>query len=83
MAAVSYNHVELVKTLIVLGANVNLGDKEMDTPLHVCETQECALILLQHHANLQAKNENEQTVCLNYLYVEREKKFKEYVVVSQ
>ncbi|KAG6973948.1 hypothetical protein JG688_00003297 [Phytophthora aleatoria] len=60
-AAVSYNHMELVVFLLASGADVKLGDNEMDTPLHRCETVECAKLLLDHGADLNARNSEGQT----------------------
>ncbi|KAI9911889.1 hypothetical protein PsorP6_009394 [Peronosclerospora sorghi] len=63
-AAVSYSHMELVKFLLANGAKVELGsdgvdwvgDNDMDTPLHRCETVEFAQVLLDHGADLNARN---------------------------
>ncbi|KAL4154761.1 hypothetical protein PRNP1_006877 [Phytophthora ramorum] len=60
-AAVSYNHMELVVVLLASGAQATLGDNEMDTPLHRCETVECAKLLLEHGADLNARNSEGQT----------------------
>ncbi|EEY64277.1 uncharacterized protein PITG_02822 [Phytophthora infestans T30-4] len=60
-AAVSYNHMELVVFLLASGADVKLGDNDMDTPLHRCETVECAKLLLEHGAGLNARNSEGQT----------------------
>ncbi|KAG7401735.1 hypothetical protein PHYBOEH_011024 [Phytophthora boehmeriae] len=60
-AAVSYNHIELVVFLLASGAHATLGDNEKDTPLHRCETVECAKILLDHGADLNARNADGQT----------------------
>ncbi|KAG7383552.1 hypothetical protein PHYPSEUDO_003589 [Phytophthora pseudosyringae] len=60
-AAVSYSHMELVVFLLASGADVKLGDNEMDTPLHRCETVECAKLLLDHGADLNARNSEGQT----------------------
>jgi ankyrin repeat protein len=37
-AAVSYNHIELVRYLLSNGADLNLKDEDGDTPILVCET---------------------------------------------
>ncbi|RLN86712.1 hypothetical protein BBJ28_00020804 [Nothophytophthora sp. Chile5] len=37
------------------------GDNDMDTPLHRCETVECAKLLLEHGAELNARNAEGQT----------------------
>ncbi|CAH0475542.1 unnamed protein product [Peronospora belbahrii] len=60
-AAVSYNHMELVVFLLASGAQVQLGDNDMDTPLHRCETVECAQLLLDHGADMHAHNSEGQT----------------------
>lgn len=60
-AAVSYNHIDLVVFLLQNGASATLGDNDMDTPLHRCETVECARILLEHGAALNARNTEGQT----------------------
>ncbi|KAK1947485.1 Ankyrin repeat-containing protein [Phytophthora citrophthora] len=60
-AAVSYNHMELVVFLLASGADVKLGDNDMDTPLHRCESAECAKLLLDHGADLNARNSDGQT----------------------
>ncbi|KAG2785777.1 hypothetical protein PC129_g16144 [Phytophthora cactorum] len=60
-AAVSYNHMELVVFLLASGADVKLGDNDMDTSLHRCETVECAKLLLDHGADLNARNSEGQT----------------------
>eukprot|EP00644_Phytophthora_capsici_P013486 jgi/Phyca11/115986/e_gw1.29.197.1 len=60
-AAVSYNHMELVVFLLAVGADVKLGDNDMDTPLHRCESAECAKLLLDHGADLNARNAEGQT----------------------
>ncbi|KAL3674816.1 hypothetical protein V7S43_000743 [Phytophthora oleae] len=60
-AAVSYNQMELVVFLLASGADVKLGDNDMDTPLHRCESVECAKLLLDHGADLNARNSEGQT----------------------
>ncbi|CAH0484944.1 unnamed protein product [Peronospora farinosa] len=60
-AAVSYSHMELVVFLLASGAEVQLGDNEMDTPLHRCETVECAKVLLDHGAEMNVRNSEGQT----------------------
>ncbi|CAI5738563.1 unnamed protein product [Peronospora destructor] len=60
-AAVSYSHMELVVFLLASGAEVQLGDNEMDTPLHRCETVECAEVLLDHGADMNVRNSEGQT----------------------
>ncbi|CAK4636836.1 hypothetical protein LEN26_019475 [Aphanomyces euteiches] len=60
-AAVSYNHIELVQFLLSAGASATLGDFDNETPLHFCESVECAQILLQHGAHINAKNADQRT----------------------
>nr|CCA19416.1 conserved hypothetical protein [Albugo laibachii Nc14] len=60
-AAVSYNHAELALILLKHGSSPTLADNDLDTPLHRCETVECAKILLQHGATLNAKNRDGKT----------------------
>uniref|UniRef100_K3WTT2 Uncharacterized protein n=1 Tax=Globisporangium ultimum (strain ATCC 200006 / CBS 805.95 / DAOM BR144) TaxID=431595 RepID=K3WTT2_GLOUD len=60
-AAVSYNHTELVVLLLQNGAIATLGDNDNDTPLHRCETVEIAKILLEHGAELNARNAEGRT----------------------
>jgi len=38
------------------------GDNDMDTPLHRCETVECAKLLLEHGAELNERNSEGRTV---------------------
>ncbi|KAJ0410432.1 hypothetical protein P43SY_002764 [Pythium insidiosum] len=60
-AAVSYNHLELVLFLLSNGASVTLADNDLDTPLHRAETVDCAKLLLQHGAELNARNSEGRT----------------------
>ncbi|OWZ05549.1 hypothetical protein PHMEG_00022343 [Phytophthora megakarya] len=60
-AAVSYSHMDLVVFLLASGADVKLGDDDMDTPLHRCESVECAKLLLERGADLNARNSEGQT----------------------
>ena len=55
-AAVSYGHVALARFLLERGADPNIRDNDDDTPLHVCETVECAELLLDAGAQLDARN---------------------------
>lgn len=55
-AAASYNHLELMRTLIARGGNVDLPDHEGDTPIYVAETAEMCQLMLSlgadlHHVN--------------------------------
>ncbi|DBA04763.1 TPA: hypothetical protein N0F65_004400 [Lagenidium giganteum] len=60
-AAVSYGHVELLRFLLDNGASVMMPDNDMETPLHHCETVECAKILLESGAELNARNAEGRT----------------------
>ncbi|KAJ2719300.1 hypothetical protein GGI07_005294 [Coemansia sp. Benny D115] len=55
-AAASWKHIELLKYLIESGGDVNICDSDGDTPLHICEDKECALLLLENGADASAKN---------------------------
>ncbi len=55
-AAVSYGHVDILEYLLSTECDVNVEDSEGDTPLHFCETQECAELLIASGATLQHKN---------------------------
>ncbi|KAJ1984028.1 hypothetical protein H4R33_004523 [Dimargaris cristalligena] len=77
-AAVSYNHLYLVEYLLAHNANVNITDNDSDTPLHVCETVECAIFLVNRRADINHQNseglkphesaeENEHYDVANYL----------------
>ncbi|BFZ64817.1 hypothetical protein YB2330_005970 [Saitoella coloradoensis] len=62
-AAASYNHVDLLKQLLSLpGANPNAGDSDGDTPLYVCETVECAQLLLEAGADPSWRNKEGKSV---------------------
>jgi len=61
-AAVSYGHLEVAKLLLERGADPNITDNDNDTPLHVCETVECAELLLAANARLDAVNSAGQQV---------------------
>ncbi|GLD95427.1 hypothetical protein PINS_up004071 [Pythium insidiosum] len=52
---------ELVHFLIANGASVTLADNDLDTPLHRAETVDCAKLLLQHGAELNARNSEGRT----------------------
>jgi ankyrin repeat protein len=45
-----------------------VGDNDMDTPLHMCESIECANLLLQRGAELNARNAEGRTVREWYMY---------------
>eukprot|EP00160_Parvularia_atlantis_P021053 Unigene8966_Nuclearia_a/m.27450 Unigene8966_Nuclearia_a/g.27450 ORF Unigene8966_Nuclearia_a/g.27450 Unigene8966_Nuclearia_a/m.27450 type:complete len:176 (+) Unigene8966_Nuclearia_a:57-584(+) len=55
-AAASYGHAELLELLLKRGANPIIRDCDDDTPLHQAETVACAQLLLDHGADLLAKN---------------------------
>jgi len=55
-AACSYGHTVLLCWMINEGGDVNLLDEDGDTPLHVCESPECADVLIQAGADQNAVN---------------------------
>ena len=55
-AAASYGNVDVLKWLLEHGGRVDLTDADGDTPLHACETAECADLLLAHGAALALEN---------------------------
>lgn len=61
-AAASYSLVDIVRLLLGRGANPNICDNDNDTPLHVCESPECADLLLKAGANLHAVNSQGRNV---------------------
>lgn len=61
-AAASYNHFELLSTLISRGGNVNLPDYEGDTPIYVAETAEMCRLLISQGADLAHVNGEGLTV---------------------
>ncbi|KAF0690709.1 Aste57867_17919 [Aphanomyces stellatus] len=60
-AAVSYSHADIVHYLLAAGASATLGNSDNETPLHYCESVECAQILLQHGADINATNAEQRT----------------------
>jgi uncharacterized protein len=64
-AAASYNHLELLKTLInEFGVNINLRDEDGETALFVVETVEAAQTLVNElNIDVLAKNSEGQTAC--------------------
>ena len=52
----SYGHLELARYLLAHGADPQIRDGDDDTPLHVCETVECAELLLAAGAALDSVN---------------------------
>lgn len=61
-AASSYNHLDLLETLVSHGGNVNLSDHDGDTPLFVAETREMCALLLKLGADLNHRNHAGLTV---------------------
>jgi Ankyrin repeats (3 copies) len=59
-AAASYGHVDILEYLLSQECNVNVEDADGDTPLHFCESQECAELLLVSGAELEHKNAEDQ-----------------------
>ena len=53
----SYGHTELLRWLLANGADAAITDADGDTPLHVCETPECAALLVDAGADLRAQND--------------------------
>ena len=43
-------------------SDLKTGDNDRDTPLHLCETVECAQVLLEAGADLNARNSDGRTV---------------------
>jgi uncharacterized protein len=62
-AAASYNHLDLLRTLILeLDVPVDLRDEDGETALFVCETVECARILVEElHADPTMKGDEGKT----------------------
>lgn len=55
-AAASYGNADVLRWLLENGGRTDLTDNDGDTPLHVCETAECADLLLEKGAVLTAAN---------------------------
>ena len=60
-AAASYGHADLLRWLLAAGASAVIVDTDGDTPLHVCETPECAVALLAAGADLAAQDDAGKT----------------------
>lgn len=62
-AAVSYNHLDLLRTLITsFGVNVNIKDEDGETALFVAETVECAKLLVEElKADISVRGAEEKT----------------------
>ncbi|KAJ1658332.1 hypothetical protein IWQ61_002408 [Dispira simplex] len=60
-AAISYNHYDLADYLLKHGADPNIMDTDRDTPLFVCETVECARLLVDHGGQVSHRNDEQQT----------------------
>ncbi|KAF5273684.1 hypothetical protein FQA39_LY07374 [Lamprigera yunnana] len=59
--AADRGHSDIMEALILHGANVNLRDAEMQTPLHYaafCGHMDCINVLLKNNANLTFKDQN-------------------------
>ena len=61
-AASSYGHPQVVSFLVEHGADVHAQDEDGDTPLHACESVECARLLLAAGADLGATNRKDRVV---------------------
>jgi ankyrin repeat protein len=75
-AAASYGHMGLLSYLLYIGSDPNIQDEDQDTPLHVCESVDCAKILIEHSADTTIRNRDGQSVscyrlsccsCVQYL----------------
>jgi uncharacterized protein len=60
-AAASYGNADVLRYLISKGARIDIVDVDGDSPLHSCETAECASLLLDAGANLTALNSEGHT----------------------
>ena len=61
-AAASYAHIELLAYLVTVGGDVHVVDEEGDTPLFTVENEEVGRWLIEHGADPEWKNAEEQTV---------------------
>ncbi|CAN3359005.1 hypothetical protein DICA4_D12970 [Diutina catenulata] len=61
-AAASYGHLDLLRTLVEAGGNINLADGEGDTPLHHVEDLRTAIVMVKEmNADPSAKNHDGMT----------------------
>ena len=69
-AACSYGQVEVAKYLLDNGAEPCLRDEDGDSPLHMCESPECAKLLIEHGASPSDIN-GEGITCVRYAVEEQ------------
>lgn len=55
-ASASYGNADILRWLLQNGGRVDIVDADGDTPLHACESAECAALLLSAGAVLDALN---------------------------
>ncbi|QRV75164.1 ankyrin repeats [Ceratobasidium sp. AG-Ba] len=60
-AAASYGHLDILGYLIGKGGDVNITDEEGDTPLYTAETVTVAQFLVEHGAEVDIKNSEDQS----------------------
>ncbi|QRV89861.1 ankyrin repeats [Ceratobasidium sp. AG-Ba] len=60
-AAASYGHLNILEYLIGKGGDVNITDEEGDTPLYTAETVTVAQFLVEHGAEVDIKNSEDQS----------------------
>lgn len=62
-AAASYNHLDLLRTLVTeFNVDVNIKDEDGETALFVVETADCAKVLVEElHADTSVRGEDEKT----------------------
>jgi uncharacterized protein len=62
-AAVSYGHIDLIRLLMTYDAKVDIVDHDGDTPLHMCELREIAVIMVEEFgADPKIRNSNGKLV---------------------